>query len=222
MRLLNWFRESFCAISTIGLSYYVYISFIKGNSYIFPNFTEITNEIWILIILFVFQLLSTITNQSAEISKKRKEDYVIHKYNKFKNKYGQLIDKKEKQLSLKILLYSIMIYEDFNRPPVTRFVENILSKTFRKRMTLGIMQVKSGICITNEESIVLAIKKINRALERYKNDPNRTELYDYSAQCFILEDYNNSEDYVSEAREIYYQIKERFYKKYDDRLVESD
>lgn len=219
-RLLNWYREIFCAICTIALSYYVYIDFIKDNSYIFPSLTDITNEIWMLIMLFLFQLLSIITNQSAKASRNRKRNYIARKYSMFKNQFGSLIDKKEKKLGLKILLYAIMVYEDFNRPPVIRMFENLISKMCRKKMTLGIMQVSSSRCISDEESICIAIKKINSALKKYKKKRNKSECCDYGARRSILIDYNPSDDYAYDVIEIYDQIKEMFYKHKDHRLVE--
>lgn len=216
-KLLNWTREVVCTLITTGLAYYVYNYFIRDNKYIFPNFTDITNEVWILIILFLFQFLSVVTNQSTEKSKKRKEDYVCYKYKKFKKEYGKNIDKIEKKLPLKILLYSIMIYEDFNRPPLIRFFENMISRVFKKKMTLGIMQVKTQYYISNDTSIELAIKKIHKALAVYKKAA--IECYDWSAKRFIVKDYNNSEKYVDEVMEIYDQIKECFFKNRNDQLV---
>lgn len=52
-----------------------------------------------------------------------------------------------------IFMYSIMIFEDYNRGPIVRTIERIKIK-LGKTATVGIMQMKSDIPLTDRESII--------------------------------------------------------------------
>ena len=61
---------------------------------------------------------------------------------------------------MKALIYSIMIYENFNRSRFARAIERIVFRHSSKLHTYGIMQVQSNKVLTDEQSIVLAVNKM--------------------------------------------------------------
>lgn len=85
-------------------------------------------------------------------------------YAKFKTKYYKEVKTKKKELIP--LIYSIMIYENYQKPRLIRKLEKY--KLFNKQSKYGIMQVNSNKYIDDSSSIKLAIKK----LEQLSNDKN--------------------------------------------------
>lgn len=65
------------------------------------------------------------------------------------------------------LIYAVMIYEDFNRPKHLRRIENLFMHIlpYKRKLTLGIMQVTTDKPLTDEESILFAV---DRLLKVYK------------------------------------------------------
>lgn len=104
---------------------------------------------------------------------------------------------------LKLIIYSIMIFEDFNRPKNARIIENFLAKHSAREITLGIMQVKTDKLITDEQSISLGINKIMNSFYEYLVNYIKSD-YNYSRDCIdlILEDYNFGEEYSGSVKNI--------------------
>ena len=129
--------------------------------------------------------------------------YIETKYNYFKKEFEEIIDKNSPNQELKLLIYSIMIYENFSRPKVYRFFEDISPGT----KTRGIMQVKSSKKITDVESLQKAIVEINRnyrmELLEYIADNGKSDSLPKYRFDSIVEKYNNDVDYVGEVMEIY-------------------
>lgn len=149
--LLNWWLQIVYWISSIGLAVWVYFLVDKLDT-ILPDPATLLEELWILIILFVYSVFNKMSF-SRKGAEKRIEKYVDKQYLQFKNEYGQIVDSLINQDCFKALVYSIMIYENFNRPRQARFIERIYGKFSRKKHTYGIMQVMSPIPLSDEESI---------------------------------------------------------------------
>ncbi len=158
-KLINWTRQIIYWFSLCILSYLVYDSIISSKKNIIIDFTTFANELWIVIIVFLYQIINQI-DLSKKGEEKRKNDYIAKQYSAFKKKYGSLIQEKINNEKLEILFYSIMIYESFNRPRVARIVEIISFKLTKRTHTLGLMQVKTDKIITDEESVRLALDKV--------------------------------------------------------------
>ena len=77
------------------------------------------------------------------------------------NRFGEVINKvcSEHQTS-KALLFSILVYEDLNRPQWIRRIENILVRLPGAKLTVGIAQVTSTFPLSDTESIELASEKL--------------------------------------------------------------
>ena len=74
-----------------------------------------------------------------------------------------------------------MIYEDFNRPQIVRWIEYVRFWITSKPHTLGIMQVMSDEYIDNEESIRRAMRIIiddsRVIMESYSGSPSSDANY---------------------------------------------
>src|SRR5260370_42595380 len=172
------------------------------------------NQIWVVIAGFIYLLFNKVRLATAG-TEKRKRDYINHRYQRFREKYGTLVSSKTKDPALEALIYSVMIYENFNRPKIYRVVEGFLFR-IGFAQTLGIMQVRSTSPIIDFESVSrgsdLIVKEYWAAFEVEDAESKRLyerigsagpELYKRSREPAAMRKalmiYNPSTAYVSEV-----------------------
>jgi hypothetical protein len=195
--LVDWRKILIYSISSIALSYFINIKIINKTNFL-PDFETMTNEIWILVFIFIYQILNktVIFKNTEEIRKLR---FIKTRYNEYSKKYGNLINELVKNEKLKLLVYSIIIHESFNRYKIGRIlIENNLFK-IGKAKTLGIMQVKTDTIISDEESIKIGIHKIQKKyveiINEYRAKGNK--INDNTLLQIIIGNYNKDSDYVN-------------------------
>ena len=195
--LTNWSTQFFYWITSIGLSFYVYKLVDKVDK-ILPDPDSLRDEMWILIILFLYSTFNKMTFDRKG-TLKRKEKYLKETYKRLKSRYNKIISKECDNYFFTQVIYAIMIYENFNRPKIVRWIENICFWLTKKPHTLGIMQVTSSKWITNEQSILLAIKKVtsdcNNIINDFVNDIGGFSLTAVVGK--IAGKYNKDDDYVN-------------------------
>lgn len=158
--LLNVYRQVIIYISIFFLNKIVCDNYLYDINKLLPNFENFINEIWLLIILFLYKLSNELIANNENIDK-RKNKFILFRFNKFKKKYYRFIEKnKGKPFYLEIL--SLMIYEDYNRPYSFRWVERILKFLNFNIKTTGIMQITSNKLLSDNQSIIEVIKKIRK------------------------------------------------------------
>lgn len=212
--LINWTNQIFQWAVIIFSSYFAYDKIIIEKKNIFPDFTTLSNELWIIILIFIYQIINKL-ELSQKGTERRKNKYLVKRYNYFKAKYHSMIrEMTNNNVFLEIIVYSILIYEDFNRPKVIRFIENISFKIYKRRHSLGVMQVQTNEPINDKESIKLGVEKIIKAYKDYlqKNQNKEGEYFDYSLTSHIIMDYNNCYKYEYDIMELQELIKNNFYK----------
>jgi hypothetical protein len=217
--LLNWYRQLLYWTAIIVISYFTYEKLIKVKANILPDFTTVANELWIIILIFIFQVANNL-RFSQEATQKRKDNYLKSRYHYFKKFYGQLIKDLTNNEILESIVYAIIIYEDFNRPKIARQVENLKFKLTKKPHTLGVMQVRSDKLISDLESVKLGTKKIVNAYKNYLKKPSEksSDYFDWYAINYIISDYNDGASYIAEVNELADIIKNTFYKNTNDIL----
>jgi hypothetical protein len=217
--LLNWYRQFLYWIAIVVISYFTYEKLIKVKANILPDFTTVANELWIIILIFIFQVANNL-RFSQEATQKRKDKYLKNRYHYFKKFYGQLIKDLTNNEILESIVYAIIIYEDFNRPKIARQVENLKFKVTKKPHTLGVMQVRSDKLISDIESVKLGTEIIVNAYKNYlKNQSeNSSDYFDWYAKNYIISDYNVGASYNEEVNELADIIKNTFYKDTNDTL----
>ena len=171
-----------------------------------PDFSTISNELWLIVIIFIYQIFNKISIPT-EATKKRKSRYLTHRYILYSNKYGAIINNNVSDKKIEALIYSILLYEAFNRPKIVRFIENIFFK-FRKQGSLGIMQIKSKTKISDEKSVELGIEKIINDYATFNNEEETSEEY---ALRKTISNYNGGSNYLDEICELFDIITEKFY-----------
>ena len=201
--LTNWATQLFYWITSIGLSIYVYKLIDKVDK-ILPDPASLRDEMWILIILFIYSTFNKMTFGRAGTIK-RKERYLNKTYIHLKSKYDKTISKECNNYFFIQVVYSIMIYENFNRPIIVRWIEYIHFWITKKPHTLGIMQITSSKWINNEQSISLAIKKITSDCESIIQEyaKNGASFCLDTVVAKIAGKYNKDDDYVEEVGQIF-------------------
>lgn len=218
-KLLDWYRQILYWSTIIIISYLVYDKIIRIKENILPDFTTIANELWIIILVFIFQLTNNIRfSQNGTV--RRKEKYLKSRYRHFNKLYGELIKDQTKNEALESVVYAILIYEDFNRPKVIRLIENMKHRFSNKSHTLGVMQVKSDKLLSDKESVILGTTKIVNSYRKYlkKNSFEGEEVYEWSVISSIISDYNVGSEYSYEVSELSYEIRKIFYQNSKDNL----
>jgi hypothetical protein len=211
--LLNWSRQFLYWITIVVISFFIYQKFIKVKANILPDFTTLANELWIIILIFIFQIANNL-RFSQEETYKRKDNYIKNRYLHFKRNYGQLIKDLTNNEMLESIVYAVIIYEDFNRPKIARWIENLKFKVTKKPHTLGVMQVRSDRLLSDFESVQLGTEKIIEAYKKYieKLVEKNESFSECAAIHSIIEDYNTGSSYNSEVSELADIIKNTFYK----------
>lgn len=221
-RLLNWKQQInyFLWISVLSYVSYQFIIISKKN--ILPD-SSFANELWILIILYIYNLFNKIS-YSPFAGKQRREKYFCNRYLIYKNKFGDLINNKVNNKIIESLIYSIIIYEAFNRPKLYRMIEYILFY-FGKAKTLGIMQVTTKIMINDKESVELGIKKIlddlDTIVKEYTNNKQVSQYESYQEESILRKlvfKYNPDIDYYNEIHSIREILIKNYYPVIEDKL----
>lgn len=165
--LTNWWIQLFYWISSIILSFWIYSLMEKVGRFM-PDPQSLIDQLWILIVLFLYSVFNKISIP-FDGAIKRKEKYITRNFLKFKKQYDAIVSTNCANEFLEATTYSIMIYENFNRPAIIRKIESLCCKLTKKPHTLGIMQVTTSSPISDEQSILEAIGLIqNAAIELKK------------------------------------------------------
>lgn len=224
--LTNWVEQIIYWAASIGLSLWVY-DLIESVSQILPDPRSLLDQLWILIIVFVYSILNKV-QISRRGAIRRKTNYINSRFLSFRKKYDETIKEFFHNDFYEALTYSIMIYEDFNRPVIVRYAEYLSFWITRKPHTLGIMQVTTDKYIDNKESIRLAMQKIvadsDKAWKAMSNNPYIESIISASYVVSQIGHYYNPGDYnyASEVQEIFNQISEKFYEPIPDSLEDFE
>lgn len=212
-RLLNWGRQFIHTVAIITVSWLTYDSIIKDKKNILPDLSTVSNELWVIILLFLFQTLNNL-QFSSDDTEKRKANYLRLRYNKFKNSFDEIIRGLTQNKKIQALVYAILIYEDFNRPKVARLVENIKFRLTKKPMTLGVMQIRSSELIDDAQSVKRGVEKILKDLKEIQDNKEITEEGEYRDWYLLpklVEKFNGGQSYNHEVTDLFSIIWSKFY-----------
>ena len=219
-KLINWLRQMMYYISIISISWVVYTKFIITKSNILPDFTNVANEMWIIIILFLYKIVNDLTISQAS-AEQRKKAYLDDKFKEVKAKFGSIVDKEIHNDILKAVVYAIIIYENFNRSAIVRWMENINFHITGKPHTLGIMQMSSKEFINDMQSVSLGAKKIRESYDAYRVNFNHgTDVFYYESMGYgpAISDYNGGLAYRQEVEQLTNIILYKYYSGTKDTL----
>ena len=217
--LTNWKTQFLYWISSIGLAIWIY-GLLENVEEVLPTPRALLDQLWILIILFVYSVLNKIEISNVGTIK-RKNSYLSNRYLKFKRKYETDIATFFHNNMYEAITYSIMIYEDFNRPYIVRCIEYLFFYLRKGVYSLGIMQYQTNKYITNKDSLLLAMKKIARDGKTIIEEKDKYYISDDYPRGFaslIANKYNSGDDtYGYEVAEIFDYIYTKFYSNTNDK-----
>lgn len=165
-----------------------------------PNLESAGNEIWLAILAFLYAVANKVPLPGGPGARRRNDFIAIH-YSSARAKYGQIIDSKISDPLLKLVAYSILIYEDYCRPPAIREIERLA--WWKKIRTTGIMQVSSVKPLTDAESLELGLAKL---ISKWQGDSSSDK---YSKIFNTISDYNKDDDYIGRVMEVMQILSER-------------
>lgn len=211
--LINWWEQIIYCGASVVLSIWVY-SLIERVEQILPEPRALLDQLWILIILFVYSILNNM-QISKEGTIKKQSKYINARYISFSKKYDAIIKDFFHSDFYEALTYSIMIYEDFNRPIVIRWFEYLRFWITKRPHSLGIMQVKTNKCISDTESILQAMQIIQNLGRNFVAKYENSEYREYytsisSAINYIGNKYNGGDYYPTEIESIFEAISHNY------------
>lgn len=149
---------------TLGISYLVNILIINKVDNIFPSMETVKILIWMFIIgyslIYIKKNIDIKIPINDNIAYYQDNEYIVMQYAKYKAKYNNLVNSKNKYLN--DLIYAMMIYENYNKPELVRKIDILKYKLFREENKFGIMQVEKKEPIADEVSITIVLKKLER------------------------------------------------------------
>lgn len=230
--LVNWVREFFIWSTSTGISWLIYEKFIKFKSNLLPQPENLTNEFWILLILFVYSALNKIEiNSDATV--KRKLQYLRKAYSLNKKKYHSIISSQSPDVLCESFIYAVLLYESFNRPKFIRAIERFTFPHVAK--SLGPMQVKTDKMLTDYQSVnegsARVVKSYLQALKMAKErsaeksvefNPFTESRHMSYLQYKVAAEYNRDDSYVEGLREMHDHVIENLYPSFKAREIRID
>ena len=223
--LVNWKKQFIYSFFIVAISYFTYQKFIIKKENLLPDFSNISNELWIIIIIFLYTLIDKIPSSDIN-AEKRKYEYITYVYSKIHRNYSEIINSVSRDnIRLKQIIYAIIIHENFNRPKAFRIIE-YLSGYFSKNRSYGIMQVRSNKPLSDLESIQKGTKIIfdnfNALIPEYKSKMeeekeneeyyNSFDFIDEEFQMQLIRSYNHCDDYTIDIKDLADYLNKHFYK----------
>lgn len=178
--------------------------FLNDPSGLFIPVSEMVNEFWLIIFVLVYKfmalLMDKVFNQRTVVGDRRLVRYICTQFDRFFKKFEDVTYITKEDRIVWILLYSIMIYEDYNRVPLIRAIER-LKTLLHQEATVGIMQVTSDQPLSDKESIIEAYRMLrNEIVEEDLDEYDEMQVKHYAYQ------YNPDEDYAESVAYIFVQL----------------
>ena len=191
--LVNWSR--FLVHSGVGLigAWLTYQFLVLPNRSLLPDLDTMGNELWLAIFAFLYTVANKLT-VSGEPSDRRRNAYIKRGYEQAKSSFGTIIDESILDNKLKLIVYAVLIYEGYCRPPLIRSFERIF--LFKRTRTTGIMQVNSETALSDIESVVRGTKILREAWERSEEETS------YGRAREAIREYNRDENYIQNVFDV--------------------
>lgn len=192
-QLISWSRFFVHSLFGLGAAWLSYNSLILPNRSLLPDLDAAGNELWLAIFAFLYTAANKVT-VSGGPGDRRRNAFIAQKYENSKILYGELIDQRVSGNQLKLIIYAVLIYEDYCRPPSVRLLERLC---FWKAMrTTGVMQVASSTPLTDVESVVLGVEKLLASWLNHSNEGS------YGQTWMTISDYNKDRKYVTSVFDV--------------------
>lgn len=191
--IVNKFEFFSQLIISILLSVSLYKGYLENNVANLAKFPDdIVAELWIITFLFLLGFINSIKNNWYDFGNSI-NTYVKKRYQALSSEFSRSLMPLSKEE--KMILLSIMIYEDYQRPKSLRFLENLLHK-YHIASSTGIMQVK------DKNKIFTDTQSIEHIIEKLREIPLKSRSLEY----FVYTVYNQTDEYYNSVNHIYWQL----------------
>jgi hypothetical protein len=194
-RLVSWFRYGMHACFGITIAILAYRHLILPNMSLIPDLNQAGNELWLAIIAFLYAVANKINLPEGPGARRRNLFVKLH-YEGAIKRFGTTIDNRVHDDLLKLITYSIIIYEDYARPKAFRFLENLVF--WKEVKTTGIMQVSSKVALSDDQSVKEGTSILLASWKKHK----RPKHLLYEKVRATIGDYNKDEIYIDKVMQL--------------------
>lgn len=180
------------AIVEIILMFIINQELINKVNDVFLSGENLKIIIWLFILGYIYNFYKNCSLVNKTINKEEKtisKESIVVSFARCKLDFGE--DVKLKNEKNKLIIYAIMIFNNYERPKILRKFDNMIFKINGVPKKLGIMQVLSKKFITDSESVEIVCKKIDKLGEKVKD--NKKDNY---KEIFIGYDKKNSDKLI--------------------------
>jgi hypothetical protein len=166
-RIVRWGYQAVVAVIATSFSVVIYQRLLTNRSALLPSGRGLTDQLWIVVIGFVYLALRSIAWPTlGKSNDEKRDDYLHAEYNSLRKQFGATVTEAATSRPAEVIAYSIMIYESFNRPPIYQWLERHLLFQGGFAHTLGPMQVTTSLALPNEGLVRLGVERVNAILEQ--------------------------------------------------------
>lgn len=222
--LLNFRREALLWAISIGSGWILDTYVLQNKDYLFPDYAHIANHLWVLVALFLYSTLNHLKFDDEE-GKRRKNQYLYSAYGDNRLQYRAVISEATQNPLVESIIYSILIYEGFNRPRVARIVEHLSFPWVSK--SLGPMQINTDRRVSDKESVRLGALRVAEAYENALNtgseiaktknkefNPTTNQSHRRYVILRVAAAYNKDDTYATEIENVHAILSTEFYKEF--------
>lgn len=192
-RLESWPRYIGHAAFGILAAKMAYDYLILPNRSLLPDLETAGNELWLALLAFLYAVVNKISTSGGH-GARRRNAFVNDHYKEARIRFGAQIDAKISDDLLKLIVYSVLVYEDYCRPPAIRTLERLAF--WKTRRTTGIMQVSSNDVLSDIESVNRGVVILLESWEKYAAKET------WSRVRMSISDYNRDDDYIFRVEEV--------------------
>jgi len=205
--LLNWSSQAVVGIATCSPAYFTDRHLISKRETLLPDFGTVSNELWIIVLIFLYQTANNVT-LSSEGTDRRKRRYLTTRYQNFQRRYhGVIAAEAPDSPQIQRVAFAVLIYETFNRPAVYRAIESYVLFPLRLSKSLGPMQVQTDRHLSDEESVRLGTRKLYTTFLELGGPGIDIDSPDgWLVMNEILKRYNVRSDYPTEVSLIFSEL----------------
>ncbi len=220
--LINWPKQIFYYVSILVLSWAVYDKIISVKANILPDAASMMNEMWVIIVLFIYSLVNKLDLPIAS-AEQRRDNYLNVKFLNFRSLYENIIDRELDNDILKAVAYAIIIHENFNRSIIVRWLENTAFFLTKRPHSLGVMQFPTSEYITDKQSVILGTRKVrntyNETLKLFVFNDNICCVVNATFYEPVISKYNGGSAYKEAVGKLTETILSKYYPNTTDSLV---
>lgn len=192
--LISWLRYIVHSAFGIAFATLAYNYLILPGRSLIPDLEAAGNELWLALLAFLYAVANKITLPSGPGARRRNSFVSLH-YQEAQTRFGEQIDSKISDKLLKLIAYSVLVYEDYCRPPAIRALERLA--IWKENRTTGIMQVAANESLSDVESVSRGLDILIASWEKYSSEEHL-----WSRVRSSISDYNMDDDYIRRVLEV--------------------